>query len=446
MDPIQKRWGSEETIVNEQTGNYCFKRMALRPGIRSSVHHHEVKRETFVVESGCLNLLVDTPNGPAFHSLRPGASMTIQRGVRHSFWSHVPTRFIEVSTFDSPQDSFRDDASCAVTTGWANRWKEWPGNYSVLVVGDVMLDLYRHVKSRGASPEGPRLDYENVEPSQLMGGLLAGGAGNVAVTLAKQGAGVDLFGVIGQDDIGEKLIGACSAASVRFVGLKADGFTTCKERHITMGGDVVYRLDRDRVANGTVDVYDAVARLLGDGNAYYDAIVVCDYGKGVVNPELLACLGSECKNGTPVFIDPKPRLLDKHGPGSCGMSLLQEHGPFTVVKPNAGQVREGYRTPGATPQECAEMLAADGVAHHVVLTAREDGSIVTSNGGSGLALLRPPSHLYGHPVDVSGAGDEYLAVLVACMLGGLPVDEAAKWATWHASEAVLTPRLRRFWM
>jgi mannose-6-phosphate isomerase-like protein (cupin superfamily) len=109
-DFIKKVWGSEQIIHN--TSDYCAKLMTVVHKGVCSLHKHINKRETFVLVDGELEVTtVSTPSGKTTKTnlTNLGDSITIAPNTFHTFksthyWNAV---FVEVSTFDDPQDSFR---------------------------------------------------------------------------------------------------------------------------------------------------------------------------------------------------------------------------------------------------------------------------------------------------------------------------------------------------
>jgi mannose-6-phosphate isomerase-like protein (cupin superfamily) len=49
---VEKLWGREEWIVNNEL--YCAKRLIVDPGFSCSLHSHNIKDETFVIQDGIL--------------------------------------------------------------------------------------------------------------------------------------------------------------------------------------------------------------------------------------------------------------------------------------------------------------------------------------------------------------------------------------------------------
>ena len=100
---VPKAWGREEIFVNGE--EYCGKVMRLQPGWRCSLHYHPTKRETFLVLGGVMGLEV----GDDHVTLVPGEAYTIRPGIHHRF-TNMGLRecvFVEVSTFDDPEDVVR---------------------------------------------------------------------------------------------------------------------------------------------------------------------------------------------------------------------------------------------------------------------------------------------------------------------------------------------------
>lgn len=105
---IPKKWGHEEILVNNET--YCAKFLYINYGYQVSYHYHKVKDETFYVLEGLLDLLIydDINNEVLTYPLRAGESFRLKPGTIHSFISKTPyAKFLEVSTHDAPEDSYR---------------------------------------------------------------------------------------------------------------------------------------------------------------------------------------------------------------------------------------------------------------------------------------------------------------------------------------------------
>ena len=94
------------TVINME---YCKKLLFVLPGQSHPEQYHKEKNETFVILHGALELMLDGKK----HVLTAGDSMTIQKGIRHSFFSSVGCVIEELSTNHKPKDSYYTDPDVA---------------------------------------------------------------------------------------------------------------------------------------------------------------------------------------------------------------------------------------------------------------------------------------------------------------------------------------------
>src|SRR5256885_5471240 len=185
----------------------------------------------------------------------------------------------------------------------------------VLVIGDVMLDQFIWGRVSRISPEAPVPVVEFERES-----FIPGGAANVARNLTALNASADLLGVIGRDDAGKKMTALLEEQHVGCDGLLQhfDRTTSIKTRIIAHQQQVV-RIDRE-----TRDDLDEMAaqrllEILGRKLPAADAVIVGDYGKGVVTQPLLDEIKKLCRaRGLWLSLDPKP----VHHLNLAGISLI----------------------------------------------------------------------------------------------------------------------------
>ena len=105
-----KEWGTETIICREP---HACKIMTLKPGQQVSLHWHANKTETFVLIEGGLTVeIVDQSGKRSIIDLTaPFSSITIDINTPHTFYcpdgQKESTKFIEASTLDSQDDSYR---------------------------------------------------------------------------------------------------------------------------------------------------------------------------------------------------------------------------------------------------------------------------------------------------------------------------------------------------
>lgn len=290
---------------------------------------------------------------------------------------------------------------------------------TVLVVGDVILDRYLWGRATRVSPEAPVLvvDVDREE-------LRLGGAGNVADNVRALGATARLFAVVGEDGAARDL---CRLLDARGVdpspGVIADAArrTTVKTR-IVAHRQQVLRADEETREPLADSIHERIWERLAPALERADAVIVSDYGKGVVTAELLDRLLPEARRrGLPVAVDPK----EEH--------FFRYRG-VTVITPNAKEAAEAW---GRKLRDEASLLAA-GFGLRERLGA---DSVLITRGEEGMSLFTEEGHVHfptraREVYDVTGAGDTVVATIGAALAARAPLPEACVLAN-HAAGLVV---------
>ncbi len=299
----------------------------------------------------------------------------------------------------------------------------------ILVIGDVMLDRYLWGKVERISPEAPVPVVEVVRETFSMGG-----AANVAHNLSALGAEAWLVGVIGDDPAGARLAGELMRAGVRGEGLIRDleRRTTVKTRIIAHQQQVVRadEEDTDPLAGPLLRrVVDAVERQVPE----VDGLVLSDYGKGVIEPDVLRpAITLARAQGLCVSVDPKERHFASYQGA-------------TVITPNQQEAGQAYGrriTDEASLAEVGWGLRERLDLDCVLVTRGADGMSLFERGGRYAHLPTVAREVY----DVTGAGDTVVSVFALALAAGADFVTAARLANHaagqvirHAGTAVCTP-------
>ena len=285
----------------------------------------------------------------------------------------------------------------------------------VLVVGDVMLDQFIWGSVSRISPEAPVPVVEFQKES-----FMPGGAANVARNLAALKVPAELFGIIGSDHAAHQLKGLLHDQKIGCAGLIANSFrhTSIKTRIVAHKQQVV-RIDRE-----TRDGLDWkwTSKLLGAvknelKNA--DAVILGDYGKGVVTQPFLDEIKSLCRaRGVWLSLDPKP----VHHLNLNGLSL---------ITPNRKEAFELADLPDETrnANPLADknlMLVAERLLKEVrpavlLVTLGELGMLLCQRGQKPFHIPTVAQEVF----DVSGAGDTVIATFTLAIAAGASPIEAA---------------------
>jgi len=309
----------------------------------------------------------------------------------------------------------------------------------IAVVGDLMLDHYVWGTATRLSPEAavPVVDFVS-ETSCL------GGAGNVAANLASLGARVTPFGVTGTDEAGRQLRAALAAAGMPDKGVIADArrITTQKTRIIARQQQVV-RVDRERRAPLKSSLEQTLISRIKVALPRLDALVVSDYGKGVVTEALADRVLDECRRlNLPALVKPKESRLFAYRGATTIVCNSKEAGFFVGHElPDQKSVDEAGRA----------LLAHFGCAA-VIITQGRDGMSLFED--SAPRVLHVPATSFdlsyarvglpgveraasGRQVfDVTGAGDTVLAVLALAVASGAAMPDAVALANIAAGVVV----------
>jgi D-beta-D-heptose 7-phosphate kinase / D-beta-D-heptose 1-phosphate adenosyltransferase len=290
----------------------------------------------------------------------------------------------------------------------------------VLVLGDVMLDEW-------LSGSAERLCREAPAPVVAVEHRVAapGGAANTAMNLAALGAEVRMVSAVGADDAGAELLAALRRSDVD-TGLVEvhEGRRTTTKRRVVAGEQVVVRLDdgdRDQKPLASLDG-------LIEASADADAVVLCDYGTGLLAGDTLDRLRL-VRERLPLLV------VDAHEPGRWA-DLRPD-----VVTPNAGETESvlGVPVPRENQLEFLDRhrdrLVERTGARTVVVTLDRDGAVL-------LDRDRPAHRTWARPVPdnhTAGAGDTFCAALTVALGGGLPPVVAVELAQAAADVVVHRP-------
>lgn len=298
----------------------------------------------------------------------------------------------------------------------------------IAVVGDFIADEFIYGRVARVSREAPVLilEYDRTQ-------LVPGGAGNAANNVAALGARTDAIGLVGADDAGERLRAALHENVDRRRVASFASLDTQTKTRILAGGvhsakQQVVRIDRGADQRAGADARARFEQLALAGASRCDAVLVSDYGAGLVSPRLVTAIKqqlaeraagrprSRARCAAPVLIDSRYELRRYRG--------------LTACTPNQAEVEALL---GLRIDENMTMLERAG--RELLARMRHDIVLIT-RGSRGMALFekdQPTRHLgiYGTDeiADVTGAGDTVIATMTLALAAGASAYDAARLAT-----------------
>lgn len=278
---------------------------------------------------------------------------------------------------------------------------------TVLVVGDAIVDSWVSGDCTRLCREAPApvLDVATRRHAP-------GGAANTAANLAALGANTVLVAAVGADEDGRILLDELRSAGVDVRGVAVvPGRTTTTKRRLVAGGQLLARIDEtdDRPMPPS-----AVAQLRAAVEERRpDAILVCDYGLGLLDSGLAAALRA---------VRPTAGLFAVDAHDVRRWADLRPD----LVTPNLAEAAAALDgglpdDPDAVRTRQADLHRATG-ADNVVVTMDQQGSVL-------LARDQPVHRTWANPVpdrQAAGAGDTFVAAACLARACGLPMTTAVE--------------------
>ena len=295
---------------------------------------------------------------------------------------------------------------------------------NVIVIGDAMLDSYLEGSVSKLCREAP-VPVVAVEERKDA----PGGAANVAANLCSLGARVHFLAVIGDDAEGRMLQRAMAK-----VGIATDNVLvhptrqTLAKHRVVATSHMLVRFDQGTTADVDDDTEQALIDRLVALYPRCDAVLVSDYGYGVLTPRIRRVLADLQKFAPRIMVVDAKDLA------------AYRHVGVTAVKPNYG---EAVRLLGLDAVEGAkaraEMMAEHGSrvlditgAHIAAITLDTDGGLIFERGHA-------PYRTYARPAPHSraaGAGDTFATTLLLALAAGGQTPAAAELAAAAAAVVV----------
>jgi D-beta-D-heptose 7-phosphate kinase/D-beta-D-heptose 1-phosphate adenosyltransferase len=293
----------------------------------------------------------------------------------------------------------------------------------VLVIGDLILDVYLKGTSTRLSPEAPVPVVDIAEKQEWLGG-----AANTATNLRALGAQVTLLSVVGNDDDGIRAIKLVQEASINSSKIirHASRKTIVKTR-VMVGSHVLTRYDYGTETEVESSLEQILIRCLKVEYGQYDAIVISDYNKGLITPALLQ-----------VLITLRERFSVFVAVDSKRLSFFKPLRP-SVAKPNYDEVQKLLGIAKLTGPSRIEQIQSLGSAIFdatqasiTAVTLDEDGSLIFLDDAYS---YRACTQTVSSP-QVAGAGDTFISTLTLALISGADVKAASHLACAAASIAI----------
>lgn len=290
---------------------------------------------------------------------------------------------------------------------------------NILVVGDLMLDVYLHGFAHRISPEAP-VPVVLADKKEY----LPGGAANVMNNISQLGCQTWGAGFLGKGAGGDKLESLLSSSLESVETLLRCDLSTIQKTRLLANGQHVVRYDEESDYRKVTDsqkleMIGLIECLLETKS--FSCVVLSDYNKGTLNSNIVDMIKSKF-NG-PIICDIKPANKSMFYKTFCIAPNLLE-----------AKLMCGNKDDNRDPEHMARKIKSEIGLETIIITLSDHGMLIIDQNDECLVYdaytkksnLDPNSRL-----DVTGAGDTVLSILSACIGAKFSFQEAA----WIANVA-----------
>lgn len=288
----------------------------------------------------------------------------------------------------------------------------------ILVIGDIILDHFVRGNAERISPEAPVpvVDVQNET-------YLPGGAGNVAYNIASLGGRVSLAGIIGTDHMADIMRSLLNERNIGVSGIFHDARPTTIKTRVYASDQQIVRFDKEQREPIGAKTFRNITAYIAANINQFDGVIVSDYKKGVITPQLLKFLMEQTKAAGGLFAAVDPKVGHFHY--YKGVSL---------ITPNKKEAAEGA---GISIRD-TQSLEKAGIK---LLKNLKCGAVLITRGNEGMSLFydKEIHHIptFAREVfDVTGAGDTVIAAFTLAYISGASMYEAAVISNLSASMVV----------
>lgn len=287
----------------------------------------------------------------------------------------------------------------------------------ILIIGDLILDRYVWGKVNRISPEAPVpvVEVSNEE-------FLLGGASNVANNIISLGGHATVVGVIGNDTSGGVIVRMMKERGIQCGGIFFSSRPTTVKTRVIAHNQQVVRFDREKKDGVEKKVLRLISEYIHSAVGSHDAVILSDYRKGVICPELIREVLKH-KKARRIFVSVDPKI-----------GRFKWYKNVSLVTPN---VIEASVASGIEIKDEKTLT----IAGKALLRKISCDAVLITRGELGMSLFRKEKVIHiptvaRHVYDVTGAGDTVIAAFTLSHAAGAGMEEAAKIAN-HAAGIVV---------
>ena len=287
----------------------------------------------------------------------------------------------------------------------------------ILVIGDLMLDIFYYGKSYRNSPEAPVPVIEDADSKNILGGAL-----NVANNIKNLGGNVSIIGMLGEDKEAQIINDLLEKENISNTGIiKNKNFKTISKKRIFSNNIQIARIDKED-QDYKFNFTDKDISLIEKQISSCDVLILSDYNKCFLSEDLIPIIIDIARsNNVKIIVDPKKLNFASYKGAS-------------IITPNLKEIQDATGITIVNQKHLIDIckkIVNEYDFEHIVATKSEDGISIISK--------TEDHHISGKLVnnpDVSGAGDTVIAVLALGLSVGLDIYSSANIANIAAGLVV----------
>ena len=279
---------------------------------------------------------------------------------------------------------------------------------NILVIGDIIMDEYIWGDVSRISPEAPVPVVAVKKETKMLGG-----AANVINNIYSLGGRSILCGVVGEDQTGVEIV-----ERLKNLGQTTDGIISERDRRTSIKTRVVahhqqvVRFDRESKKGISPDSIKKLLAFINEMKGTIDAVIVADYGKGVISGEMMKGLRELIENSDIILsVDPKTENFEYYNSIDLITPNHHEAGAFCRIE------IENQETLIQAGRQIIEALNC----RSVLITQGKDGMTLFEKGGEISHIPTVARQVF----DVTGAGDTVISTLCLGLASGMDLKSAA---------------------
>ncbi len=280
-------------------------------------------------------------------------------------------------------------------------------NKKILVVGDIMLDKYIWGEVSRISPEAP------VQVVHVLKETYApGGASNVASNVVALNGKAFMVGIAGNDEAKNILLQELKNREINSDGIFIENDKpTIQKVRIVGRSQQLLRVDYEKKEHVHKNIEHSIIEFLERIIKDVDVVVISDYAKGVITPEISQKLVQISKeHNKAIIVDPKPKHLNLYS-------------NVTLITPNSSEASEMTNIEDGSDDAVLEMgnKLLRYLNTNILITRGEKGMFLFEKDGNITHIPANAKEVYS----LIGAGDTVVATLALALASDANFKEAA---------------------